>query len=130
MEASPESDESEIDEEIQHQTATTHQSKDVKAKKKEDGDLDRTVFINNLPFDATKEEVIEKFSLFGKVESFFPVLHKITRLALISFGKCPFCLLKGFTYQILVPCQCTSRYPAGYFISTSSLLILLLFYTY
>lgn len=92
MEASPESDESEIDEEIQQKTATTPQSKDVKAKKKEDGDLDRTVFINNLPFDATKEEVIEKFSLFGKVESFFPVLHKITRLALISLGKCPFYL--------------------------------------
>ncbi|XP_078180766.1 RNA-binding (RRM/RBD/RNP motifs) family protein isoform X2 [Carex rostrata] len=79
LEASPESNESEIDEEIQQQAATTHQSKDVKGKRKESGDLDRTVFINNLPFDTTKEEVIEKFSLFGKVESFFPVLHKITR---------------------------------------------------
>ncbi|KAJ4813006.1 RNA-binding protein 28 [Rhynchospora pubera] len=66
-------------EEIQVQKGNTHQSNDVKATKSGDGDLDRTVFINNLPFDATKEEVIEKFSLFGKVESFLPVLHKVTK---------------------------------------------------
>ncbi|KAJ3670151.1 hypothetical protein LUZ60_010475 [Juncus effusus] len=50
-----------------------------KKKTAGDADLDRTVFINNLPFDATNEEVREKFSVFGKVESFLPVLHKVTK---------------------------------------------------
>ncbi|KAJ3705519.1 hypothetical protein LUZ61_009224 [Rhynchospora tenuis] len=65
-------------EEIQVQKGNTNQSNDVKATKSGD-DLDRTVFINNLPFDAMKEEVIEKFSVFGKVESYLPVLHKVTK---------------------------------------------------
>ncbi|KQK12647.1 RNA-binding protein 28 isoform X2 [Brachypodium distachyon] len=47
--------------------------------KKEDTGLDRTVFISNLPFDISKEEVTERFSVFGKVQSFFPVLHKLTK---------------------------------------------------
>jgi RNA recognition motif-containing protein len=117
------SDGSEIDEEIQvqkvnnHQSkdgkakiqvqkVNNHQSKDEKAKKMGDGDLDRTVFINNLPFDATKEEVIEKFSLFGKVELFLPVLHKVTKSALIPLSVFLFCLKKGFcTRFITMPLQ-------------------------
>jgi nucleolar protein 4 len=47
--------------------------------KKEDTGLDRTIFISNLPFDISKEEVTERFSVFGKVQSFFPVLHKLTK---------------------------------------------------
>ncbi|VAI23513.1 unnamed protein product [Triticum turgidum subsp. durum] len=47
--------------------------------KKEDTGLDRTIFISNLPFDISNEEVTERFSVFGKVQSFFPVLHKLTK---------------------------------------------------
>uniref|UniRef100_A0A0E0P3B0 RRM domain-containing protein n=1 Tax=Oryza rufipogon TaxID=4529 RepID=A0A0E0P3B0_ORYRU len=47
--------------------------------KKQDAGLDRTIFICNLPFDLSNEEVTERFSAFGKVESFFPVLHKLTK---------------------------------------------------
>ncbi|KAL6638060.1 hypothetical protein ACP70R_025632 [Stipagrostis hirtigluma subsp. patula] len=46
---------------------------------KKDTDLDRTIFISNLPFDVSNEEVTTRFSVFGKVESFFPVLHKLTK---------------------------------------------------
>ncbi|EAY92216.1 hypothetical protein OsI_13935 [Oryza sativa Indica Group] len=46
---------------------------------KQDAGLDRTLFISNLPFDLSNEEVTERFSAFGKVESFFPVLHKLTK---------------------------------------------------
>ncbi|TKV90761.1 hypothetical protein SEVIR_9G050200v4 [Setaria viridis] len=46
---------------------------------KKDTDLDRTIFISNLPFDISNEEVTKRFSVFGKVESFFPVLHKLTK---------------------------------------------------
>ncbi|THU63796.1 hypothetical protein C4D60_Mb01t19610 [Musa balbisiana] len=42
-------------------------------------DLDRTIFISNLPFEIDSEEVKERFSSFGKVQSFFPVLHKLTK---------------------------------------------------
>ena len=47
--------------------------------KREDTGLDRTIFISNLPFDINNEEVTERFSVFGKVQSFFPVLHKLTK---------------------------------------------------
>nr|CAB3497828.1 unnamed protein product [Digitaria exilis] len=49
-----------------------------KPEKKDTG-LDRTIFISNLPFDISNEEVTVRFSIFGKVESFFPVLHKLTK---------------------------------------------------
>ncbi|KAJ6809894.1 RNA-binding protein 28-like isoform X3 [Iris pallida] len=42
-------------------------------------DLDRTIFISNLPFDIDNEEVKQRFSMFGKVQSFFPVLHQLTK---------------------------------------------------
>ncbi|XP_030450451.2 uncharacterized protein LOC115672693 isoform X1 [Syzygium oleosum] len=44
-----------------------------------DDDLLRTIFINNLPFDVDTEEVKQRFSGFGDVQSFVPVLHKITQ---------------------------------------------------
>ncbi|KAK1682389.1 hypothetical protein QYE76_043237 [Lolium multiflorum] len=47
--------------------------------KKEDSGLDRTIFISNLPFDINNEEVTQRFSVFGKVQSFVPVLHKLTK---------------------------------------------------
>ncbi|KAI3769722.1 hypothetical protein L6452_00835 [Arctium lappa] len=42
-------------------------------------DLKRTLFICNLPFDVTIEEVKQRFSGFGEVQSFVPVLHPITK---------------------------------------------------
>ncbi|KAM0891314.1 hypothetical protein ACQ4PT_026489 [Festuca glaucescens] len=47
--------------------------------KKEDSGLDRTIFISNLPFGINNEEVTQRFSVFGKVQSFVPVLHKLTK---------------------------------------------------
>lgn len=54
---------------------------------KEDADLDRTVFISNLPFDVSAEEVKQRFSIFGEVQSCFPVLHQLTKYV------CPFLYL-------------------------------------
>ncbi|KAL1208177.1 Serine/arginine-rich splicing factor SC35 [Cardamine amara subsp. amara] len=42
-------------------------------------DFERTVFIRNLPFDVTKEEVKQRFTVFGEVESLFLVIHKVTK---------------------------------------------------
>ncbi|XP_062176647.1 uncharacterized protein LOC133881670 isoform X3 [Alnus glutinosa] len=42
-------------------------------------DLQGTVFISNLPFDIDNEEVKQRFSGFGEVQSFIPVLHRITK---------------------------------------------------
>ncbi|KAE8008564.1 hypothetical protein FH972_005063 [Carpinus fangiana] len=45
----------------------------------EEEDLQGTVFISNLPFDIDNEEVKQRFSVFGEVQSFIPVLHRITK---------------------------------------------------
>ncbi|KAK2978258.1 hypothetical protein RJ640_017109, partial [Escallonia rubra] len=42
-------------------------------------ELQRTIFICNLPFDTTTEEVKQRFSGFGDVQSFVPVLHQVTK---------------------------------------------------
>lgn len=42
-------------------------------------ELQRTVFISNLPFDIDNKEVKERFSAFGEVQSFIPVLHPVTK---------------------------------------------------
>lgn len=42
-------------------------------------ELKRTTFISNLPFEITVEEVRQRFSAFGGVESFVPVLHRVTK---------------------------------------------------
>lgn len=44
-----------------------------------DEDLHRTLFISNLPFDIDSGEVKERFSTFGEVQSFFPVLNQVTK---------------------------------------------------
>ncbi|XP_068642600.1 uncharacterized protein [Aristolochia californica] len=51
---------------------------DLKPVEKEDN-LDGTIFISNLSFDADSEEVKQKFSLFGEVKSCLPVLHPVTK---------------------------------------------------
>uniref|UniRef100_A0A2P2LC57 RRM domain-containing protein n=3 Tax=Rhizophora mucronata TaxID=61149 RepID=A0A2P2LC57_RHIMU len=52
-------------------------STNMKQTNRED-DLERTVFISNLPFDTDSEEVRQRFSVFGQVESFVPVIHQVT----------------------------------------------------
>ncbi|XP_020533459.1 RNA-binding protein 28 isoform X2 [Jatropha curcas] len=52
---------------------------DVKKTDTEDDDLQRTVFISNIPFEIDNEEVKQRFSAFGKVKSFVPVLHQVTK---------------------------------------------------
>ncbi|KAK9286920.1 hypothetical protein L1049_015327 [Liquidambar formosana] len=42
-------------------------------------DLHRTIFISNLPFEILNEEVKQRFSAFGEVLSFIPVLHQVTK---------------------------------------------------
>lgn len=44
-----------------------------------DLELQRTIFISNLPFDTSNEEVKQRFLAFGEVESFLPVLHHVTK---------------------------------------------------
>ncbi|EHA8590310.1 RNA-binding protein 28 [Cocos nucifera] len=51
----------------------------VQKLKKRDTDLDTTIFISNLPFDIDNEEVKQRFSVFGEVQSFLPVLHQLTK---------------------------------------------------
>ncbi|XP_061362195.1 uncharacterized protein LOC133305947 [Gastrolobium bilobum] len=48
-------------------------------KQAEEADLQRTVFISNLPFECDNEEVKQRFSGFGEVEYFVPVLHQVTK---------------------------------------------------
>lgn len=54
-------------------------SADMKKKEGDDEDLHKTVFISNLPFDVESGEVKQRFSVFGEVKSFFPVLHQVTK---------------------------------------------------
>ena len=57
-------------------------TKEVAPKEtQEDDDFKRTVFISNIPFDVSKEEVTQRFAVFGQVESLFLVLHPVTKYA-------------------------------------------------
>ncbi|KAG0452715.1 hypothetical protein HPP92_025379 [Vanilla planifolia] len=53
-------------------------------------DLDKTIFISNIPFDIDVEEVKRKFSVFGEVQAFNAVLHHLTKrpkgTAFLKFG--------------------------------------------
>jgi len=51
----------------------------------EEEDLQRTVFISNLPFECDNEEVKQRFSGFGEVEYFAPVLHQVTKYVPVLF---------------------------------------------
>ncbi|KAF5727175.1 putative RNA-binding family protein [Tripterygium wilfordii] len=42
-------------------------------------DLQKTIFISNLPFDVDSEEVKQRFSVFGEVKSYVPVIHQVTK---------------------------------------------------
>lgn len=52
--------------------------KNLKQTEGED-ELQNTIFICNLPFDLDNEEVKRRFSGFGEVVSFVPVLHQVTK---------------------------------------------------
>ncbi|XP_039139962.1 RNA-binding protein 28 isoform X3 [Dioscorea cayenensis subsp. rotundata] len=65
-----------------HITSKFGQSADPSHQKinKKEGDLEKTIFISNLPFDIDNEEVKQRFfSVFGEVRSFLPVLHHLTK---------------------------------------------------
>ncbi|PWA84723.1 RNA-binding (RRM/RBD/RNP motifs) family protein [Artemisia annua] len=42
-------------------------------------EMQRTLFISNLPFDITSDEVKQRFAGFGEIQSFFLVLHPVTK---------------------------------------------------
>ncbi|ESQ29146.1 hypothetical protein EUTSA_v10023293mg [Eutrema salsugineum] len=50
-----------------------------KVTQENDDDFTRTVFISNIPFDVSKEEVTQRFAVFGQVESLNLVLHPVTK---------------------------------------------------
>lgn len=52
---------------------------DEKEFGKKEKDLNKTIFISNLPFEVDSEEVKQRFSSFGKVQTFLPVVHKLTK---------------------------------------------------
>lgn len=53
----------------------------ISSESRVDNDLERTLFITNLPFEIKAEEVKQRFMVFGEVQSFVPVLHKVTKYA-------------------------------------------------
>ncbi|KAG6432903.1 hypothetical protein SASPL_104493 [Salvia splendens] len=64
------------------QVATTTSVREEKTKitnPQGEDELQRTIFISNLPFEITVEEVKQRFSAFGGVETFMLVLHPVTK---------------------------------------------------
>lgn len=67
---------------LPHETKQGNSRKSELESKKpveEEEDLQKTIFICNLPFDIDNEEVKQRFSGFGEVQSFVPVLHQVTK---------------------------------------------------
>ncbi|KAL6514547.1 hypothetical protein OROGR_020126 [Orobanche gracilis] len=58
-----------------------NKSSDAKLPESNQGEdeLQKTIFISNLPFEITTEEVKQRFSSFGEVQYFIPVLHQVTK---------------------------------------------------
>ncbi|CAA7399263.1 unnamed protein product [Spirodela intermedia] len=56
-----------------------HKPIQLSSESRVDNDLERTLFITNLPFEIKAEEVKQRFLVFGDVQSFVPVLHKVTK---------------------------------------------------
>lgn len=73
------SEKKKLDSPVRSKLADAQITNPASKPKEKDTGLDRTIFISNLPFDISNEEVTARFSVFGKVESFFPVLHKLTK---------------------------------------------------
>ncbi|KAL7145263.1 hypothetical protein ABFS83_07G069400 [Erythranthe nasuta] len=51
----------------------------TKSALQEEEELQRTIFISNIPFEITTEEVKQRFSAYGEVQSYVPVLHQVTK---------------------------------------------------
>ncbi|CAO2820988.1 unnamed protein product [Amaranthus hypochondriacus] len=71
-----------VEPELTIQTKSGKESDEKHIESRSVGDEDalpRTIFINNLPFDLDPKEVKQRFSSFGKVQSFFPVVHPVTK---------------------------------------------------
>lgn len=71
---------------------TANASDVTKPQTEEEDDLHRTIFISNLPFEITNEEVKQRFSTFGQVQSFVPVLHPLTKYVLYLVNIIPIIL--------------------------------------
>lgn len=71
---------------------TANASDVTKPQTEEEDDLHRTIFISNLPFEITNEEVKQRFSTFGQVQSFVPVLHPLTKYVLYLINIIPIIL--------------------------------------
>ncbi|KAL6502562.1 hypothetical protein OROHE_024567 [Orobanche hederae] len=58
-----------------------NKSSDAKLPESTQGEdeLQKTIFLSNLPFEITTEEVKQRFSSFGEVQYFVPVLHQVTK---------------------------------------------------
>lgn len=84
---------------LSSETAPTKLSSEIanasdvtKPQTEEEDDLHRTIFISNLPFEITNEEVKQRFSTFGQVQSFVPVLHPLTKYVLYLVNIIPIIL--------------------------------------
>ncbi|XWS54954.1 hypothetical protein CRYUN_Cryun10bG0133800 [Craigia yunnanensis] len=60
------------------ENSSKNKQTNVKQRDGED-EFQRTIFISNLPFDIDNKELKERFSGFGEVQSFIPVLHPVTK---------------------------------------------------
>ncbi|CAA6662851.1 unnamed protein product [Spirodela intermedia] len=63
-----------------------HKPIQLSSESRVDNDLERTLFITNLPFEIKAEEVKQRFLVFGDVQSFVPVLHKVTKNCIFKFA--------------------------------------------
>lgn len=74
-------------------------------------DLQNTLFICNLPFDVNTEEVKERFSVFGEVKYFSPVVHHVTKYG--SFVADSFLISCTFHQNLLFIVFYLFRRPKG-----------------
>ncbi|KAA0033796.1 RNA-binding protein 28 [Cucumis melo var. makuwa] len=70
---------SDMSDKVSNEHGKLSESKTSILKQTDEDDLKRTVYIGNLPFDIDNEEVKQRFSGFGEVLSFVPVLHQVTK---------------------------------------------------
>lgn len=70
---------SDVSDKVSNEPGKLNESKTSILKQTDEDDLKRTVYIGNLPFDIDNEEVKQRFSGFGEVLSFVPVLHQVTK---------------------------------------------------
>lgn len=75
---------SDVSDKVSNEPGKLNESKTSILKQTDEDDLKRTVYIGNLPFDIDNEEVKQRFSGFGEVLSFVPVLHQVTKYGVYS----------------------------------------------